>query len=59
MIYKCPQCGVEMKPIFCECRFVDGLHSGYDQTGKMICFRCGLPLSKEMENTMTTMRKEN
>jgi hypothetical protein len=48
MKYICPQCGIQMKPMFCECERVDVLHSGYDETGRMVCFRCGLPLRKEV-----------
>jgi len=40
MEYKCPQCGIKMEPVFCECREVAGIHCSY-QGGEMIHSRCG------------------
>ena len=59
MKYICPQCGIEMKPMFCECRVVDALHSGYDNTGTPICFRCGLPLSEQVADAFTKHKEKN
>lgn len=50
--YFCPKCGHKMEQLFCECDYVDDLHSG-KILGKedIYCFRCQLPLRKENNNT--------
>ena len=50
-IVKCELCGLEMKAMSCECNAIDNLHVGY-VNGHLICFRCGLPLSKQMKDLL-------
>ena len=58
MEYKCPQCGIKMEPIFCECEEVAGLHVDKHPDGLYRHSRCGRVVPKKTMDLIEKWREE-